>query len=963
MTSLMQTSLSGGELPPTLHGMVDLTWYRNSLKTCRNVRVKPYGGVVNRTGSRMLSQVKTSASKARLIPFSFSTDQTYVVEFGAGYLRLFASGVQQTYAWPGPDAWLTATTYLLGDYVQDGGVYYYCLIPHTAGTFATDLSNGYWYALTMSTPGVGILELPTPYSALDLAKLKFTQSADVLTLVHPDHPPYELRRYSDTKWTFTQMELNTGPFQNVNTNASISVWPSASVGDVTLTSSRELFDSSHEGMLFYLEQKDFGRAWEPGKVVAVDDVRRANGNYYKALTAGTTGQNIPVGTADNWNDGGVNWGYLHNGFGVARITAVTSTTTADATVLSRLPDGTVTSGYGSQVLVNEVVGVMFNVDAVGNILTTSLAHGLTVGSSGSALVVLQPSWPPVLPTVTLDYTVPDADHIVFNQPRRSGSTAYFVVSYGVQVGAATASYKWAFGAFGDPALGAPGYPWAVTYYQQRLCFGGTYLAPDTIWMSRTNAYNDFSQSSPVLDDDSVVFTVAGNQVNAVRSMLQIDKLIVLTSGAVWATGTGQQTDVLTPGNISVRLQAYRGASDLPPLGVGSATLYVQDKGQVVRDLSYQFATDNYTGQDLTARGSHLIDGHYLTEWAYQQSPASCVWMIRDDGTLLGLTYLREQEVAAWHHHDTQGIYESICCVSEGQEDMVYVIVKRTLNGVTTRFIERFETRVVTDDRDGFFVDCGATFDGRYASTSADLTISGGVTWDEDDTLTLTSEAYLPGFEPFKFPATTDVGDQVVFTSPTDGMPIRCTILSTSSATVATCRPNRTVPVADRNVALGQWDWARDTVTGLDWLVGETVDVLGDGCEYPQQVVAVDGSITLSPPAAVVQVGLPFVSDIETLPLAPATQETVRDRQKLVNVLRLMVNENRGFWAGPDADHLFEFPGRDVSDNYETPAAVTDLVELRLNATWERNGTTLIRHTGPTAFGLVALLPEVSIGGA
>ena len=954
MTVLLQASLTGGELPPSLYGMVDLAWYKNCLKTCRNFVVQPYGGIKNRSGSRYITELKTSTTKARLIPFSFSTTQNYVLEFGNLYVRIIANGVLQTYGATPPSAWVTATTYLTGSYVRNGGIDYYCLFDHTsAATFAADLASVYWYALAQSASTGAILEMPTDYLESELQKLKFTQSADVLTVVHPNHPPMQLSRYSATKWTFLEQSLNKGPFQNVNTDTGVSVWASANEGTVTISSSGPLFYAKHVGMLFYVEQKDFGVSWLPGVVKAVNDIVRSGGNYYIARNAGTTGQNIPIGTSDNWNDGGVSWGYVHNGFGVARITGVTNSTTATAYVLSRIPDGTSTAGF--------IAAINVASSAVGadGTITITLNHSLTAGTSGVGLVNISMRDLPAI-DVTMSYTVltTGATGTIKLYPKSLVSIHKFSPPSG---GANSASYKWAFGAFGDPALGdatngfGPGYPGAVTYFQQRLCFAGSNSSPDTVWTSKTANYSDFGTSFPILDDDSVVYTLAGNQVNAIKSLLQLDKLLVLTNGSVWATGSGQQTDVLSPGNIGVKLQGYTGVSELPPLGIGGSALYVQEKGQVVRDLNYQWANDAYTGQNLTARGSHLTDGHYLTEWTFQQSPTSCVWMVREDGTLLGLTYLREQEVAAWHRHDTDGLYESVCCVSEGQEDVLYVIVRRTINGAVKRYVERFETRLVTDIRDAFFVDCGVTYDNRNTSATT-ITLSGGTLYDSTELITLTASAST-----FQYPATTDVDDQIVLED-ADGVPYQITITSTTSTTVATGRPISAVPVAQRS-ATANWSWARNTLGSLGHLEGKEVAILADGLVQDRKTVTA-GVVTLDYPAVRVQIGIPYDSDAETLALAPATPETIRGNFKMVSVLRAILQESRSLWAGPSATKLFEAKTRTVADGFTTPPnLISDVVEIRLNSTWDRNGTTLIRHSDPTPIGVLALMPEVTVGGS
>ena len=949
--------------------MVDLAWYKNSLKTCRNFLVKPYGGVVNRSGSQFIAEQKSHTTRTRLVPFSFSATQNYVIEFGVGYLRIFVNGTAGVLDYS-PSAW-NSGTYNAGDYAYSSSVTYYSLADgntnHTPASSPT-----WWYPLVNNTPdGFVILEIPTSYTEAELRGLVFSQNADVLTITHNNHPPMLLSRYSATKWTFLPQQLDAGPFEDDNINNTVAVWVSATTGGgITISATKALFFAKHVGMLFKISQKDFGQSWLPGKAATLGDIARSGGNYYIALTTGTTGQNIPIGTGDHWNDGGVDWGYLHNGFGVARITAVAvGGLSCTADVLSRIPDGTTTTGYVSEVNLGAA--------AASGAYTkyTVAAHGLPAGFYGTALVNLtwigwrvrgalgmSIGWNAVaikyIDANTLEFALPwysvnlgtdDLMGIVANKfkPPLNATTS--------------ASYKWAFGAFGDPALGdatngyGPGYPAAVTYYQQRKVFGGTLQSPDGIWTSKTGSFNDFGQTNPVLDDDSVVYKLASSQVNPIRHLLQLDKLLVLTQGAVWATGTGNNTDVLTPGNIGVKLQSYQGVSTLPPIGIGGAALYVQHLGQVVRDMNYQWANDAYTGQNLTAKGSHLVEGHTMVEWAFQQAPLNVVWMVRDDGVLLGLTYLREQEVAAWHHHDTDGLYESVCCVTEGGEDVLYVTVKRTIGGATKRYIERFATRLVTDINDAFFVDSGVTYDNRNVGSNT-ITMSGGTLYDSTEEITLTASGAT-----FVYPGTSDVGDQIVVTD-VAGVAYQVTITSTFSTTVAKGRPVSTIPTALRTPGTA-WSWARNTLPGLGHLEGKSVMVLADG-NVAGPFTVVSGAVTLVTPAVKAHAGLAYTSDLETLPLAPSQQESLRGSFKLVNVLRAILLESRSIWAGPDETKLYESKTRAVAGAFQQPPNLTTgVVEIRLASTWNRNGTCFVRHTLPTPIGILALMPEVSVGGA
>ncbi|MBJ4544995.1 hypothetical protein JGE45_28365, partial [Salmonella enterica subsp. enterica serovar Typhimurium] len=238
--------------------------------------------------------------------------------------------------------------------------------------------------------------------------------------------------------------------------------------------------------------------------------------------------------------------------------------------------------------------------------------------------------------------------------------------------------------------------------------------------------------------------------------------------------------------------------------------------------------------------------------------------IRDDGKLLVMTYLRDQQVFAWAPQSSTGKYESTCSISEGNEDAVYFIVNRTVNGQVVRYIERLSSRMFTSDEDAFFVDSGLSYDGRNTS-SRTMSITGGSgDWDYrvDYTVNVTGGSYF---------TSNDVGAQIQFpymgTDPDTGasveMELRCDILSVASSTAVVVRANRNVPPALRNIATTNWQMARHTFGGLSHLEGQTVNILSDGSVEPQKVVS-GGSVTLESPGAVVHIGLPITAEFETL---------------------------------------------------------------------------------------------------
>lgn len=257
---------------------------------------------------------------------------------------------------------------------------------------------------------------------------------------------------------------------------------------------------------------------------------------------------------------------------------------------------------------------------------------------------------------------------------------------------------------------ATNYPKVSTAYQQRRFFGGTKTTPDGVWASRTGFPSNFGISSPLQDDDALTFRMAGGNHHPVRHLVGLKTLIVLTDAGDWTVGEPKVP--LTPNAIPADQETYVGCHATPPVVVGNSILYVQARGSILRDLRFDVAVEGLAGRDLTVFSSHLVDGHTIRRVDYAQTPHSIVWAVRDDGVLLGLTYLREQDVWGWHRHDTDGDIEDLCVVPEADEDGVYVIVRRTIGGGSVRYIERLAPREILDfDADCFFVDSGLSYSG------------------------------------------------------------------------------------------------------------------------------------------------------------------------------------------------------------------------------------------------------------
>lgn len=513
----------------------------------------------------------------------------------------------------------------------------------------------------------------------------------------------------------------------------------------------------------------------------------------------------------------------------------------------------------------------------------------------------------------------------------------------------------------DPFVGDGNYPAVATYIQQRLGFANLTNATEKIYLGKTANFKNFSYSTPLQDDDSVTFNMAGRQVNAVQHMIDLGKLIVLTSGGEWSI-EGDDAGIIKPGAINPIQRSYNGASPIPPIIIGNSALFVQARGTIIRDLMND-AIEGYKGNDLTIFSAHMFDGHTIENWAYQQIPHSIVWVVRDDGQLLGLTYVREQAMVAWHRHDTDGEFENVCVVPEGNEDRLYAVVKRTINGTTKRYIERMHSRNIDDIVDAVFLDASLTYDGRNTAPSHTMTMTNGGSWTHDDTITVTSST--------AFFTAGDVGNELHFID-ADGVKLRCEITEYTSTTVVIVRPHKTVPASMREVALSDWGRAVDQLSGLEHLEGKDVGIFADGFvvaspnndAYAPQSIS-SGAVSLEDCYVVIHVGIPFISDLETLNVDSSSGETVADKKQLINKVSVLVESSRGIFAGgkPPADDdtdplqgLTEYKGRDA-EGYDDPTTLkTDVIDINIESSWNSNGRVFIRQVDPLPLAVLTVVP-------
>lgn len=271
----------------------------------------------------------------------------------------------------------------------------------------------------------------------------------------------------------------------------------------------------------------------------------------------------------------------------------------------------------------------------------------------------------------------------------------------------------------DPFLGSGNYPAAVSYFEQRRCFGGTTNAPQTLWMTRSGTESNLNYSIPTRDDDSIQFRVAAREANTIRHIVPLQELVLLTSSAEWRV-TSVNSDAITPTSLSVKPQSYVGANNVQPVIVNNNLIFAAARGGHVRELGYSAQSGGYMTGDLSVRAPHLFDNLEIQDMAFAKAPQQIIWMVSSNGKLLGLTYVPEHNIGSWHQHDTDGLFESCTVVSEGSEDVLYVVVKRTIGGATKRYVERMASRQFVAAADAFFVDSGLTYSGTPVTTLSGL---------------------------------------------------------------------------------------------------------------------------------------------------------------------------------------------------------------------------------------------------
>lgn len=933
----IQPTFAGGEFSPALYSRVDIAKYSTGLKTARNVIIHPHGGVSNRPGTKYVAEVKDSTKFTRLVAFEFSTEQSYIIEFGNLYCRFYKDDGQILKT--SFSAWNSGTAYVTGDFVSHNSKNWIALQNGTNKD--PDDNPTYWKEQT-------IYEIVTPYLEADLPDLKFAQSADTLYIVHPDYAPRKLERLDHDSWTLSLFPFVNGPFMLTNTGTTTLAVSAVTGTSKTLTASAATFDALQIGGLFRIDHDI------PGQSVIQDfngggstSSIKVSGTW-RIITHGTWNGTLKI---EKSTDGGSTWTELRcftsfNNFNVNTYGTDEEYCLIRATMATYIgvPAGTGAYNAATAYVIDNWCtynGVDYRCVAVDS---TGSCTGKTPDSSPAY-------WQAKTCRVELSSDPFTQKGIVKITAVASSTSA--TVDVLTEVGSTSATTDWAEGSWS--AL--RGYPSSVIFYQDRLVFAGSVYEPQTLWFSMTGSYADFGRSDPLVDSDGISINLPSRKMNGIKNMIGLGEILAFTSATEWSIGPSS-SGIITPTSIDTKVQGYRGSNGVTPLVIGNRVIFIQPMGSVLSDFVYDYTVNGYASGDLVIMANHLFDLYDINDMAYQQEPDSIVWCIRSDGIMPSMTYMKEQEVLAWTWHDTGEVldvdgnqlsldsFESIASIPGDGFNEIWLIVKRG----TKRFVERMVQRLATlDPKDQFFVDCGISYDSPMTITGATaakpvvITTSEHHGFSNGDLIDIQHVVGMTEINELRFKIKNKTDHTFELTDPATDADIDGTAYTAY-------------------ISGGQARKAQTVITGLTHLEGKTVAILADGSVLPQQVVA-SGQITITPAAGIVHVGLPYTSDIETLNIELQTNEgTIQGRKiRAVSAILRFLN-SRGGWIGPEEEYIDEIAQR-MTEYLDNPINLfSGDIEENLGANYDTGGRIFFRQLDPLPFTILAVIPKVVIGG-
>ena len=715
---------SAGELSTNMDGRTDIDKYPHGCHIMENFQGLVQGPAMRRPGTVYVAPVKTQSSRTWLRRFQPSSTSAFQVEFGNAYCRFFTNHAPVLIA--GASNWVTSTAYALGQSVILGGLYYSCVVAHTSGASNTPPNATFWHPMTG-----GVYEITSPYSTAQLLNsdgafaLQVEQSADVMYCSGGGVPTYKLEHLDTAQWGFVQYTPIDGPFQDQNsTNIACYISSTVAASNTTpvynVRATQAIFAPTDDnsggnafGRLLRLDVQYFNiKPWSGNESVTLGDFRRYNGNTYLALNTATTGPNVPTQVKGSAWDGatGVEWLYQDSGYGIGKIIQYVDSKNVQVQVSS---SAQLDLAYNFPTDVFGTVKTITGLTAANPAVVTSVAHGFLVGD-------------PVFITSVAGMTqINDRMFVISavtaNTFTLSGinSTNYTAYTSG---GSAikNATLRWQLGEWSDTTT----YPTAVGFdSSDRLFLGGG----TKIWGSVPGSYESHTQdfNSQVTTDTAINVSCTAQEVSSIVWLKAANILLIGTNGGEFGLSPITTTSPLGPDNVRIIRQSFNRCRAMDAKLIGTSVFYVQRAGKRVMAMDYNFYIDRYESSNLN-RMAQFITQPYIFDWTWCQEPFQTLWSVRSDGQLLGFTFDREDQVTGWHRHilGGSGIVESVSSTPspDGTHDEVWLIVRRTINGATTRYIEYMHNEYNSTDSQAsaFYVDCGISYTGAATTTITGL---------------------------------------------------------------------------------------------------------------------------------------------------------------------------------------------------------------------------------------------------
>ncbi len=725
-----QMNFTAGEWSPRLWCRGDLEKYWNAAQIMQNVVIYPHGGFTGRGGTHFVSKVKYTARKTRLIPFGFSTEQAYMLEFGHGYTRFFKDHAK--IAVSNADSY---TVLLLhGDGLD-------------ASTTITD---------SQSTPhtitSYGGLRITTQFKKWGSGSILFNGTDAYGTI--PDHADFDL---SGGIWTIDfQIMPPTGYlsdrtlyYHGTDANNYMTIYMHTGAAplytkslvlkivaaNVIVVQSSVAYPLSTNvwNHVAFIEDGNTYTQRVGGYLadtVTATGIKPANYTGLVYLGANSTPGNFFKSSIDEFRISK----------DVARDMSVPPTQAYPLADENIDPLEILTLPYQevdlAQIKYCQSADVLYLVHPnyrppklsrtshVDWTLTNiSFIPTTPLGTSTTSLAIATGS-KSFTTQASLGYLVGDRIRAI-SAANSANYMEGYVTSYATTSLIVNVDLIGGTGTLADwnisPAIPdwtvAKGWPCTATFFENRLYYGGPRSFPHYIWGNNVGGgFEDFTLGTQ--DDDGLYFPLVSGTVNAIRWITASKYLIGGTIGGMFTISGGADSFV-SPTNVKPSPESGERVADVMPLQVGNVIIFVTMSGRKLLEYVYDVNTDSHKSADLTRLAEHITEGGII-RIAFLQYPEPIIVMLRADGILIALTYLRDEDVIGAARWDVGGMVEDVAVIPspDGTSDELWMIVKRenileNNELVTNRYIEWLDPTLK--------VDSGLTYSGTPTTTVSGLT--------------------------------------------------------------------------------------------------------------------------------------------------------------------------------------------------------------------------------------------------